>query len=197
MNFMEFLRFLSCKENQALLTLIGIAISFATLIAAFYIPRKIMVDQQFSSLTAQYRSTEMGFAIYCLFYFYKNDCQDNPEKIREEYIKRFNKEISDHMPNGGKIKPSKTLQFQRRLVAYFYWDLAKLYFESRFPSLGRKKLAQMIEPNERQLISLVLQMSEVNAECFEKCENIIDPPDEDVPMNQFLKRLYDKTEEFI
>jgi hypothetical protein len=188
---------LTCKGTQTLLTLISVVVSSATLLVAIYIPRKIMVDQQFSSLIAQYRSTEMGFAIYCLFDFYKEDCRCNPERIGDEYKKRFDKEIKNHKEGKEKIEPSKTLQFQRRLVAQFYWDLAKLYFESRFPSLSRKYLLQMVGENERQLISLVLQMSEANDERFVKPENIVEPPDDDVPMNQFLKRLYDKTGELI
>jgi hypothetical protein len=186
-----------CKVDTTLLTLIQIVVSFTTLIVAIYIPRKIMVGQQFSSLIAQYRSTEMGFAVYCLFRFYEKDCQYNPEKIGEKYIERFNEEIRDPMERGDKIEPSMTLQFQRRLVAHFYWDLAKLYFESRLPFFSRKNLFQMVGENERKLISLVLQMSEANVECFAKSENIIEPPDDDAPMNQFLKRLYDKTGELI
>jgi len=155
-----------------------------------------MVDQQFASLIAQYRSTEMGFAVFCILHFYEYDCLNNPDMIREKYIERFNREIKNPMLEGSlNIEPSKTLQLQRRLVAQFYWDLAKLYFENRFPSLSKKKLNQMVDANERQLISIVLQMSEANAECFIKCENVIDPPDDEVPMNILLKRLYDKTGE--
>jgi hypothetical protein len=184
---------------------IEITISFLTLITAIstfivaiYIPRKIMADQQFSSLTEQYRSTEMGFAIYCIFNFYEKDCRNNPDNIKTKYIERFNTEIKAPMAKGEKIDPANTLQFQRRLVAHFYWDLARLYFESRFPRLKKKKLYQMVDLNERQLINLVLHMSEANAECFAKYENIDEPPNDDaVPMNQILKRLYDETEELV
>ena len=168
-------------------------VAVMALFAAIKIPRKIMLNQQFASLTEQYRSTEMGFAIYSLFRFFEKDCQSKPDKIREKYIKRFKKEIEKPLAMGKKIDPSKTLQFQRRLVAYFYWDLSRLYFESRCPSLKKKQLAQMIEANERKLISLVLQMSEANKECLVNNDDIGEPPDDDVPMNQFLKRLYEES----
>jgi hypothetical protein len=184
----------NCFNLYYLLTVI---IPLFTFIAAIYIPRKIMVDQRFASLTEQYRSPEMGFAIYRIFNFYQKNCQNNPDNIKKEYIKRFNREIKIPLAKKEGINPSHTLQFQRRLVAYFYWDLARLYFESRFPRLKNKNLYQMVEKNERQLINLILQMSEANAECFAKYENINESPDDDVPMNQFLKRLYDETEEQI
>ena len=174
--------------------LFAFIISFSTLIATIYIPRKIRIDQQFASLTEQYRSTEMGFAIFSIFNFYEKDCQNNPENIKKKYKERFNREIETPMQEKEKNDPLNTLQFQRRLVAHFYWDLSKLYFESRLPRLSKKQLFQMVETNERQLISLILQMSEANAECFTKCENNIDPPDDEVPMNHLLKRLYDKTD---
>jgi hypothetical protein len=193
----KFITGLTNNNCQNLYSLIGIIFSFSTLIAAIFIPRKIMVDQRFASLTEQYRSTEMGFAIFCIFDFYEKDCRNNPDNIKNEYKKRFEIEIRNPIINKEKINPSLTLQFQRRLVAYFYWDLARLYYESWFPRLKKKKLYQMVELNERQLINLVLQMSEANAECFAKYENINEPPDDDVPMNQLLKRLYDETEEHI
>jgi len=55
----------------------------------------------------------------------------------------------------------------------------------------------MIEENERNLISLVLQMSEANESRFVNCDNIAEPPDDDVQMNQLIKRLYDSTEDII
>jgi hypothetical protein len=182
-------------SGDSLLSLLTLITAILTLIMAIYIPRKIKVDQQFASLAEQYRSTEIGYAIFCIFNFYVKDCWNNPDNIREKYKERFTREITNPMANREKVDPSNTLQFQRRLVAYFYWDLAKLYFESRFPRLPGKKLYQMVEKNERQLISLILQMSEANAECFAKYENIVEPPDDEAPMNNLLKRLYDKTEE--
>jgi hypothetical protein len=166
---------------------------------AIYIPRKIRVDQGFSDLSEQYRSPEMGFAILSIFHFYSVDCENNPDLIKEKYVERYNKEIERELekPAGATkiINPALTLQFQRRLVTYFYWDLAKLYVDSKWPRLTKNQIKQFVEDNERNLISLVLQMSEANAECFTKYENIIEPSNDDVPMNKMLKRLYDTTED--
>ena len=175
---------------------LALLIPFFALLAAIYIPKKILFNQQFASLTEQYRSTEMGFAIHSLFSFYVNDCGNNPDNIYKKYIERFNREIKEPLAKYEKIDPSKILHFQRRLVAYFYWDLSRLYFESR-PGLKKKQLAQMVEAKERKLISLVLQMSEANAACFASAENISEPPDDDVPMNNLLHRLYQKSEDWV
>jgi hypothetical protein len=191
--FQKLITVLTNNDYQNLFSLIAIIVSSITLIVAIFIPRRILLNQQFASLTEQYRSTEMGYAIFSIFNFYEKDCRNNPDNIREEYIKRFRREIKIPKIKKKDINPSNTLQFQRRLVAHFYWDLARLYFESRFPRLERKKLYQMVGLNERRLINLVLQMSEANVECFAKYENTDETPNDDVPMNQFLKRLYDET----
>ena len=183
--------------SSNLLTVLSIVVSFFTLLAAWYIPRKIMLDQGYIELASQYRSPEMGFAILSIFDFYANQCGGNPSMIAEEYIKTYKKEIGIPMKEKESIDPAKTLQFQRRLVAYFYWDLARLYFESGFPRLSSKRLKQFVESNERNLISIVLQMSEANKQCFPQCEHIPEPPDDEVPMNQLIKRLYDETEDWV
>jgi|GEM_PF-4186924 len=189
--------------NEIAKSIISFWIPFLTLVAAVVaiifairIPRRIMVDQRFMSLTTQYRSPEMGFAIHCIYHFYKNDCKDNPDNINAAYKKRFDDEIGNHMKSGCKnrIDPSKTLHFQKRMIAYYFWDLARLCFESRFPRLKSKQFAQMVEASERNLMSLILQMAEAGKGCFEECENIIEPPDGDVAMNRMIKRLYDETE---
>lgn len=193
--FSFILKYLNCNE---LLTLLGVIISFITLIMAIRIPRKIMLDQQFASLTEQYRSTEMGFAIHSLFHFYEKDCENNPDNIKERYKDRFHAEVRTPLESNDKnIDPVKTLHFQRRLIAYFYWDLARLYFESRFPKLTKKQLLKMVGENERQLISLVLHMSEANKECFAKYDNLIEPKDDEVPMNIDLKCLYEETDDLV
>jgi hypothetical protein len=170
-------------------------LSVAALLAALYIPRKIMVDQTFSSLVTQYRSPEMGFAILSIFDFYKKNCESSPNLIEKKYMARYNREIRNPMKLGKKIDPEKTLHFQRRTIAYFYWELANLYFNSKLPGLSKKQLYQMIEKNERSLISLVLQTSGAVEKCFIHPDNIAVPADDDVVvMNQLIKRLYDETE---
>jgi len=165
------------------------------ILAGLYIPRRIMIDQLYADLVSKYRESEMGGAILSVFHFYSSDCENNPNLITEKYIERYKKEIGNPMKLCKDIDFSKTLQFQRRLIAYFYWDLAKLRFNYKIIRLSKRQLGHMIQVNERNLISLVLQMAEANAMCFEKCDNIAEPPDDDVKMNRFIKKLYDETEE--
>jgi hypothetical protein len=172
-------------------------LSVATLLATLFIPRKIMVDQTFSSLVTQYRSPEMGFAILSIFDFYKNACKNTSDLIEEKYTEKYNSEIREPMKHGKNIDPEKTLHFQRRMIAYFYWDLANLYFNSILPRLSKKQLYQMVGKNELNLLSLLLQMSGAAEKCFIYPENISLPTCNDVAMDQLIKRLYDETEGMI
>jgi len=176
---------------SCIIPIASLIVAIITLIVAIYIPRKIKIDQQFSSLIEQYRSPEIGYAIHSIFHFFVIDCEQNPDNIKKKYVERFNEEIG--FPMKDKIDPAKTLHFQRRLISYFYWDLAKLIFESRFPCLKKKQYSQMVEKNELNLINLILHMSEANIECFVKYKNIPELQDNEVSMNKLLKRLLNKT----
>jgi hypothetical protein len=73
--------------HQNRLTVLSIVISFVTLLAAWYIPRKIMADQAYIELSSQYRSPEMGFAILSIFDFYARQCGGSSGMITGQYIK--------------------------------------------------------------------------------------------------------------
>jgi len=59
------------------LNAISALLSLATLLAALYIPRKIMLDQLYADFVSQYRSPVVGVAILSIFDFYAHDCENN------------------------------------------------------------------------------------------------------------------------
>jgi hypothetical protein len=171
---------------------IGIVFSFSALVFAFLIPRRIMVNQLYSELLHEYRGTEMGAAIWAIFYFFTHDCKNDVSNIRSEYIDKYKKQIENR--DSEKIDPAKTLHFQRRLLSQFYYDMAALRYEHRFPGLPKRKLKDWFTPNEVKLLSILLYMAEPAKEVFIQANNIPEPPDDDIPMNRLIKRLYDEVE---
>jgi len=60
------------NSNVQLFTLL---VSIITLFVAIYIPRKVLINQIYADLFREYRSPEMGAAIFSIFYFYVKDCE--------------------------------------------------------------------------------------------------------------------------
>ena len=173
--------------------------AIAAVVLALYIPRRILINQLYADLVSAYRSPQMGYAVLSLFAFY-NECQGNPELIKEKYGERYNAEIKSGLGTPRRERPfapDETLHFQRRLVAHFYWDLARLHLDKKFPRLSKKQIRQFIGENERNVMSIVLHMSEANEACFVKLDTVAGPPDDDVAMNQLIKKLYEKTEDWV
>ncbi|MDR2588781.1 MAG: hypothetical protein LBC67_05075 [Spirochaetales bacterium] len=176
----------------------GAAAAVTAAFLAVYIPRRILINQLYADMVSQYRSPQMGYAVFSLFAFYHYDCRGQQALIKEKYIERYKAEIYNelHKPQRERIcAPEAALHFQRRLVAYFYWDLAKLCLEARFPGLSKKHVRQFITPSERNVMSLVLHTSEAAAACFLPCDTLADPPEDEAAMNQLIQQLYEKTED--
>jgi hypothetical protein len=175
-------------------TILGFIVA---VIATFYIPRKIMVNQIYEDLVDRYNSVEMGEAIYSVFWFYKHDCECSVNKIYEEYIKRFNKEIKDK--SNTEIEFSKTLHFQRRMLEQYYWHLATLRYKHKFIGLSQKKLTrEFLTSSEVNLLALIYYMTPAAKAVFEKTGEIR-PPSENVDgmVEELIYRLYEEAKEFV
>jgi hypothetical protein len=174
------------------LTAISATASVIAVVLAIYIPRRIMLNQAYLQLTAEYRSPEMGAAILGVFHFYTHDCGNSVSNIGNAYHARYQKESALHIS-----QPAETLHFQRRLIAQYYYDMASLRYDYRFSRLTKKQLQHAFTPSETLLLSLILHMAEPASQVFERAENVI-PPDEpgedDAYMNKLLHRLYEETE---
>jgi hypothetical protein len=169
---------------------IGIVLSFFALVFALSIPRRIMVNQLYSELLQEYRGTEMGVAILAIFHFFTHDCKNDVSNIRSEYNDKYTKQICNQYFE--KIDFSKTLHFQRRLLSQFYADLAMLRYEYRFFGLSKRKLKAWFTPNEVKLLGVLLYMTDQAKKVFIQANDVPEPPDDNIPMNQLIKRLYDE-----
>jgi len=185
---------------QLIITILTLVIAIITLIFI----NKIMVNQIYANLIADYRSPEMGAAILALFNFYKKDCKLKVSKIKKRYIKRYKKEVKPLLKKVKKHqKPQKadfsnTLHFQRRMVAQFYFDMAVLRFEHCFLTrLSKRILKKWFTPNDVKLLSLILYMAKPAKKVFIEVDSLSEPPENNVPMNVLIRKLYDLVKKII
>jgi hypothetical protein len=187
------------KELIVLLQLITACVTLvATIIAlflAYRIPGKIMVNQLYSNLEVEYRSPEMGAAILALFHFFVEECNGDIKTINDEYQKKYEEQIGKYLKSGEKTDFSHTLHFQRRLVAQFYYSLARLRFDYGCYRLSTDKLKKWFTRNENKLLSIILHLAEPASNVFIKSEIIPPPPQaqkEEVYMYKMIYKLYNE-----
>jgi hypothetical protein len=152
-----------------------------------------MVNQLYSDMVRDYRSTEMGAAVLAVFHFFVHDCKNDVSNIYGEYIKKYNEQIGNFPSE--KIDFSKTLHFQRRLLSQFYTDMAELYCGYKFFDTSKRKLKNWFTPNEVKLLQILIYMVKPAKEVFVQADDITELPDDDTPMNRLLKRLYNTVED--
>ncbi|MDR1174227.1 MAG: hypothetical protein LBK83_01985 [Treponema sp.] len=177
--------------------IISLVISASALVVAlaatFIIPRKIMIDQRYSDLLQEYRSSEMGAAILSVCHFYVHDCKNDVGNIAAKYREKYIAQIEDKLTNGEPIDYAHTLHFQRRLIAQFYYDMAYLRYNLHCPRLSKKQLQDWFTPSEVDLLAIILHMAGPAREVFEEACCVPDPlkkDENDVPMNKLLCDLY-------
>lgn len=190
----EFLKYNS-DAIQITLSAITVGLSCFALFLACHIPRRIMVNQIYSDLIKEYRSVEMGVSIFSIFHFYVNECNERVDAIAGEYRKKYDKQIKIPLKRGEPINYANTLHFQRRLVAQFYADLARLRYEER---LSAKQLREWFTPRELTLLALILHMVKPAEAVFEEAHNVSEPPnmEEGVLMNKWIYKLYEEVEDW-
>jgi hypothetical protein len=200
----EVVRVIDCLDKLQLI--IPTIFSMTALILAFLFPHKIMVNQIYANLVADYRSPEMGAAILAIFNFYKKDCKLNVSKIKKKYIKRYKKEVKPLLKKVKKHqklqKPQKanfsnTLHFQRRMVEQFYKDMAALYFKHCcFTRLSKNKMKYWLTKNEVKLLNLIFRMQAPARKVFIEVDNLPDLPENNEPNENLIRKLYDLVRKF-
>jgi hypothetical protein len=183
------LNYIQCNLLEVLTLLTAVL----TLVVAFYIPRRITVNQIYADFVKEYRSAEIGGAVFAIFDFFVNTCKNKVENIHDEYIDKYNDQIKNN-PSKDSIDYPKTLHFQRRLVSQFYFSMAMLRYEYRFPRLSTKNLKIWMTPSEVKLLDILLYMAKPASEVFERAGDLPEPPEDDVPMNRLLYKLYEEVE---
>lgn len=178
------------QNNFAVLQLIiSIFFGLATLFVTIYIPRKIMINQLFANLIADYRKSEMGEAILAIFHFYVTMCDQDIYVINEKYREMYNYQIGKYILNNNYQDFSHTLHFQRRLVAQFYYSMAMVYF-AKFPGLSKKYKNIWFTMSEQKLIGIILHMAKPARNVFEEAGYISKPVKDESKMNRLIYKLY-------
>lgn len=164
--------------------LIKIALSVIACVLAWFIPKRIMWEQTYSSLMSDYRSYGFGIAVQGIVEFFAVDCKYDVKKIKEEYERRFVKDVygldldSDlngkfrleivreklkgHDSTGIREKsPELCLHYQRRLLAQFYYQLDLC---ARTPFIGKRRVHRDFTSRESNIARLLYLMGEAVSE---------------------------------
>jgi len=196
----EVVKVINCLDNlQLIIAFLTLIIAIITLVSI----NKIMVNQIYANLIADYRSPEMGAAILAIFNFYKKDCNLNVSKINKKYIKRYKKEVKPLLKRVKKHQKSKkynfsnTLHFQRRMVEQFYSVMATLYFKHCcFTRLSKNKMKDWLTKNELKLLNLILRMQTPARKVFIEVDSLPDLPENNESNENLIRKLYDLVRKF-
>lgn len=199
---------------ENIMTLIQTIFSVLAVILAWYIPEKIKWNQAYSSLSSEYQTYDFAIAVQGITEFFVIDCNSDPSKIKEEYKKRFIKEIygiDDDITNIQDVikkfndsknennsfclfitDVNKTLHFQRRLLTQFYCNFNNC---SKSIFIGKKRVLKDFTTNEANLIRILILINEAinDDEILFKnlsCNERIPSPNRVKGINKSLSRVY-------
>ncbi len=150
------------------------ALAAAACVLAWFIPKRIISEQTYSSLMSDYRSYGFGVAVQGIVEFFAVDCASKVENIKEAYERRFVRDIYGLNLNGKfsleevreKLKrrnpseireksPDLCLHYQRRLLAQFYYQLDLC---ARSPFIGKRRVRRDFTSRESDIARLLYLM---------------------------------------
>lgn len=153
---------------------IQIFLSVIACYLSWMIPRKIMWEQTYASLSTDYRSCEFGVAIQGIIDFFIDDCKSDPKKVKKEYQRRFicdeysvernlpadevinqYKEKNADLKKKENITPELCLHFQRRMLAQFFYQLALC---ARTPYIGKNRICRDFTKGEAHIVRILILM---------------------------------------
>jgi hypothetical protein len=203
-----------------IVSILALIVALITLYFMWRIPHQIMINQQYAELLTQYRSTEMGDAIFSILDFFVNDCVNEKGKpdvnlIEERYIARYGNEIKNKLAlykekaaiyklrdedkyHCDSYDPHNTLHFKRRLVDHLFWLMAGLRFSPDYPvNLPAKQLRRDFSQNEQLLLYILYHMNKASEECQinTKAIDTRSPPPlatDNSPMAEYRRKLYEE-----
>lgn len=173
---------------------------------AWVIPKKIMWEQTYLTLIADYRSCSYGVAIQGIIEFFTNDCRSNPDNILSKYQMRFHRDIpllccyqsnNAQQSNNTQISSDLCLHFQRRMLAQFFYQL-DLCARSKY--IGKQRVCRDFTRAEADLVHILILMDKAIDEdrynednilwksiaCSEKIQNYKN----EKGMNKYLSEIY-------
>lgn len=130
----------------------SLIISIIMLLLTIYIPKKLAWEQYYNALITEYRSMQFGKSMQNVIQFYTKNCHCDVSRIREEYEKRFKKEIENCEPIS-----EQSLHYDRRLLAQFFLDLEKCA-NTRWYYIGRKRVVRDFTTGTQKLVEILFFM---------------------------------------
>lgn len=177
MEYQDYLKEIVClmqKIADNTLDIIQIALSVVACVLAWFIPKRIMWEQTYSSLLSDYRSYDFGIAVQGIVEFFAIDCKSDVKNIKGAYERRFVRDIYDldlhgtfsletvreklkgRKPAGIQEKsPELCLHYQRRLLAQFYYQLDLC---ARTPFIGKRRVRRDFTSREADIVRLLYLM---------------------------------------
>ena len=152
---------------------ISILISCAACVLAWFIPKRIMWEQTYSTLAAEYRSYDFAVAIQSVIEFFVITCKSNYENIPSEYRKRFIKDMYGEKwekysylddealleklrkENPSEIVPAdtkKVLNYHKRLLTQYFHDLSLC---AKSPFIGKKRVQRDFTKSEAKIMKIL------------------------------------------
>lgn len=128
--------------------IIQIALSVIACVFAWFIPKRIMWEQTYSSLLSDYRSYDFGIAVQGIVEFFAVDCKYDVKNIKEAYERRFREDIKEIREKS----PDLCLHYQRRLLAQFYYQLDLC---ARTPFIGKRRVRRDFTSREANIVRLL------------------------------------------
>lgn len=133
-------------EGKDTLSMIIAAITLFVAVLTYRAAIRIAFVQQWNTLVAEYRSHAFGTALKAVSDFFVNECNGKIHEVLYAYANHKEK----------KKKVDKTLNFQRRMLAQFYWQFDVLV-DSCFCARGWVK--KYFNKNEMNLMAIVYNMN--------------------------------------
>lgn len=137
--------------------IIQIALSVIACVFAWFIPKRIMWEQTYSSLLSDYRSYDFGIAVQGIVEFFAVDCKYDVKNIKEAYERRFREDIKEIREKS----PDLCLHYQRRLLAQFYYQLDLC---ARTPFIGKRRVRRDFTSREANIVRLLYLMGRAGDE---------------------------------
>ena len=138
-------------ECEKMIGIIQAILAFASCVIAWFIPKRIMWEQSYSSLLSDYRSYDFGIAVQGIVEFFSVDCKSDVKNIKREYERRFKEDIEKIQEKS----PDLCLHYQRRLLAQFYYQLDLC---ARTPFIGKRRVRRDFTSREADIVRLLYLM---------------------------------------
>ena len=171
-----------CKstENDKFSLILGIIqciFAFIACILAWFIPKRIMWEQNYSTLGNEYRTYDFAVAIQSIIEFFVITCKSDVEKIAYEYKKRFLKDmygesfaglvslddetILEKLRNEKSLKigncaVEKTLHNNKRILTQYFHELALC---AKSPFIGKRRVQKDFTSSEAKIMKILFLMN--------------------------------------